>query len=130
MSTKTLTKEALFGAAPQTTSVELKSGPLAGSSVVIRSLSRGARKAWSEALTAGDIDASEVLIVESLVEPKLERKDVKTLQEVDERVIDELLAAIASFNGWTKDTDSERRELLQKVADGEVSPEEAASSFR
>jgi hypothetical protein len=127
---KTLSKEALLGAAPQTTTIELKRGPLAGSSVVIRSLSRGARKAWSDALGAGDPDATEVLIIESLVEPKLDRKDVKALGEVDETVIEELLSAIAAFNGWTRDADDVRLELLNKVADGEVRPEEALPTFR
>lgn len=125
-----LTKEALFGALPQTTTIELKAGALAGQTVTIRSLSRGARKAWNEALANGDADATEILIIESLVEPKLERKDIKALAELDEKVGDELLAAIVSFNGWVRSSDEVRLEALKKVADGELSPEEALPSFR
>jgi hypothetical protein len=130
MATGVLSKEALLGATPQTTTVEFKSGPLAGSSVVIRSLSRGARKAWSEAISANDNDATEILILESLVEPKLEPKDIKALSQVDEKVVEELLSAIASFNGWIGDQDAPRRETLQRVADGDLTPEEALKSFR
>jgi hypothetical protein len=98
--------------------------------VVIRSLSRGARKAWSEAISANDNDATEILILESLVEPKLEPKDIKALSQVDEKVVEELLSAIASFNGWIGDQDAPRRETLQRVADGDLTPEEALKSFR
>jgi hypothetical protein len=98
-----LTREALLGAAPQTQTVELKSGVLAGQTIVIRGLSRGARKAWTEAIAAGDLDATEVLVIESLVEPKLERKDIAALGAVDEKLIDEIVGAIAEYNGWVKD---------------------------
>ena len=130
MAANVLSREALLGAAPQTTTVELQNGPLAGSSVVIRSLSRGARKAWAEAINAGDPDATEVLLVESLVEPALERKDVKALGAIDEKVIDELVGAIAMFNGWVGNKDQEKLDLLKKVAEGEVQPEAALPTFR
>jgi hypothetical protein len=130
MAAKVLSREALLGAAPQTTTVELKDGPLAGSSVVIRSLSRGARKAWAEAISSGDPDATEVLLVESLVEPALERKDVKALGAIDEKVIDELVGAIAMFNGWVGNKDQDKLDLLKKVAEGGVQPEAALPTFR
>lgn len=115
----TLTREALLGAAPQTQAVELKGGVLAGQTIVIRGLSRGARKAWTEAIAAGDLDATEVLVIESLVEPKLERKDIAALGAVDEKLIDEIVGAIAEYNGWVKDdTAGEKPAGEEAAADG------------
>ena len=93
-------------------------------------MSRGARKAWAEAISSGDPDATEVLLVESLVEPALERKDVKALGAIDEKVIDELVGAIAMFNGWVGNKDQDKLDLLKKVAEGEVQPEAALPTFR
>jgi hypothetical protein len=123
-----ITKDALLGAAPQTTVVKLER---LGGEITIKALTRGARKAWMAALQAGDQDAMEILVVESLVEPELTRADVKKLNEVDERVLDEVFNAISDFNGWGGDASTEtRRDLLNKVADGEVSVDQALATFR
>jgi hypothetical protein len=123
-----ITKDALLGAAPQTVTVKIEK---LGGEITIKALTRGARKAWMAALQAGDQDAMEILVVESLVEPELTRADVKRLNEVDERVLDEVFTAISDFNGWGGDSSTEaRRELLNKVADGEVSVETALATFR
>ncbi len=123
-----ITKDALLAAAPQTTTVKLER---LGGEIKIRALTRGARKAWMEAMQAGDKDAIEILVVESLIEPALARADVKKLNEVDEKVVDEIVEHIGIFNGWSGDGSSDaRRELLNKVADGEVSVEQALASFR
>jgi hypothetical protein len=64
-------------------------------------------------------------------QPALARADVKKLNEVDEKVVDEIVEHIGIFNGWSGDGSSDaRRELLNKVADGEVSVEQALASFR
>jgi hypothetical protein len=124
----TITKEQLFAATPQTATVEIKK---LGGSIKIKSLTRGARKTWMEALSASDPDAMEVLVVESVVEPELTRADVKKLNALDEKILDEILAAISDFNGWGSESDEqERRETLRKVADGELGVEEALASFR
>jgi hypothetical protein len=124
----TISKETLLGAVPQTATVTLER---LGGEVRIRALTRGARKAWAEAMQAGDKDAIEILIIESLVEPALTRADVKKLNEVDERVLDELVEHIGLFNGWGTDASTEaRRELLNKVADGEMSVDQALATFR
>lgn len=125
----TLTRERLIGAAPETTKITLTTGDLAGEVVVIRSLSKGARQAWAEAIAAGDSDASDILLIESMVEPKLSPADVQALNSVDVRVVEEIIAAIIEFNGWGAKPEEARVELLKKVADGEVSPEEAARTF-
>lgn len=123
-----VTKEQLLAAVPQSTTVEIKA---LGGEVKIRSLSRGARKAWMEAVQAGDLDAMEILIAESLVEPTLSRKDVSGLNAVDERVVDELFVAIRDWNGWGEAGDeSGRRELLNQLAEGEVGVDEALARFR
>lgn len=123
-----ITKDTLLGAAPQTATVKIDK---LGGEITIKALTRGARKAWMAALQAGDQDAMEILVVESLVDPELTRADVKKLNDVDERVLDEIFTAISDFNGWGGDSSTEtRRELLNKVADGEVSVETALATFR
>lgn len=125
----TLTRERLIGAAPETTKITLNTGALAGDTVVIRSLSKGARQAWVEAMAAGDSDASDILLIESMVEPKLTAADIQELNKIDVRVVEEIIAAIIEFNGWGAKPEQARVDLLKKVADGEVSPEEAARTF-
>jgi hypothetical protein len=124
----TITKEQLFAAAPETTAVNIER---LGGEIRIKALTRGGRKAWMEAVTAGDPDAMEVLIVESVVEPALTRADVKKLNDLDEKVLDEIFAAITEFNGWGISKDDEaRRETLKKVAEGDLSVDEALGTFR
>ena len=65
----------------------------------------------------------------TMVEPKLTPADIQGLNSVDMRVVEEIIAAIIEFNGWGAKPEEARVELLKKVADGEVSPEEAARTF-
>lgn len=124
----TVTKDQLFAAAPEIATVNI---PRLGGDIKIKALTRGARKAWMEAITNNDPDAMEVLVVQSLVEPALSLADVKKLNEVDEKVLDEVFAAISEFNGWSaRPGDDSRREILKKVADGDLEVEEALASFR
>jgi hypothetical protein len=124
----TISKEQLFAAAPQTTTGKIEK---LGGDIKIRALTRGARKAWMEAVNANDPDAMEILVVESLVEPALTRADVKQLNKLDEKVLDEIFAAISEYNGWgADDRDAAQREALEQVAAGELSVDEALSSFR
>ena len=124
----TISKEALFAAVPQTATIKIER---LGGEVKIKALTRGARKAWMEAVNAGDPDAMEILIAESLVEPALAKADVKKLNEIDERVLDEIFVAISEFNGWSGDNSADaRRDLLNKVADGEVGVDQALATFR
>ena len=99
--------------------------------ITIRALTRRAKKALVEAVLAGDKDADEILIVESLVEPALDRADVKKLAEMDSKAFDALAQAIGEFNGYGTDIDeADRKEMLTKVAEGEVSVESALATFR
>lgn len=124
----TLTKEQLLGIAPETKTIEV---PALGGAVTIRALTRKAKKALVEAVIAGDKDADEILIVESLVEPALERADVKKLAEMDSKAFDALTKAIGEFNGYGAELDEiERKEMLTKVAEGEVSVDDALATFR
>lgn len=124
----TITKEALLAAAPQTATIRIEA---LNGEIKIKALTRGARKNWMAALQNNDPDAMEILIVESLIEPALTRADVKKLNEMDEKVLDQIFLAISDFNGWGENGDKEsRRATLNKVADGEVSVDEALASFR
>lgn len=124
----TITKDQLLSATPQTATVRIER---LNGEIKIRALTRGARKAWMDAMSSNDPDAMEVLVVESVVEPALTRADVKRLNEVDEKVLDELFKAISDYNGWNAiPSDEERRQVLNKVADGEVSVDEALATFR
>ena len=124
----TLTKEQLLGIAPETKTIEV---PALGGAVTIRALTRKAKKSLLEAVIAGDKDADEILIVESLVEPALERSDVKKLIEMDSKAFDALAKVIGEFNGYGAELDEvERKEMLAKVAEGEVSVEDALATFR
>lgn len=124
----TITKDQLLSATPQTATVRIER---LNGEIKIRALTRGARKAWMDSIANNDPDAMEILVVESVVEPELTRADVKRLNEVDEKVLDELFKAISDYNGWSAtNSEEERRAVLNKVADGEVSVEEALLTFR
>jgi hypothetical protein len=123
-----LTKDQLLGISPETKTVEIAA---LGGEITIRALTRRAKKALVEAVLAGDKDADEILIVESLVEPALDRADVKKLAEMDSKAFDALAQAIGEFNGYGTDIDeADRKEMLTKVAEGEVSVESALATFR
>lgn len=96
-----LKRDALFSAIPQTVEVELASAPLAGERISIRSLPVAAFLSWRKLADDGDPVAPGMLIVESLVEPKLERKDAaRIVNELSPELVTEILGAINRHNGW------------------------------
>ena len=128
-----LTLEDLQKTLPQTTIITLKTpGPLAGKQVPIKSLSRGMRKLWMAAENGKDPDAEEVLIALSinLSDATAQTAVVEALNDADAKYIDEIMDAIAAWNGWkTRKQIAAEREAAEKAGTG-AAPEQPAVPFR
>lgn len=89
-----------------------------GGEVVIRSLSHAQRQEINQRANVGKPDYDDDLltcltIVESLVEPKLEEKDIDALREQDVTIFDDLVLKITMLNmlGRTEDLKKDSREI-------------------
>lgn len=126
----TLTREKLLAARPQTKTVSIAGGPLDGETFDVQSLSVASGNAWREASQEDVTTANIALVVESIVEPKLEKADVEELAQLDEHAFESIVLGISDVNGWSGPAQKAQLDILEKVKAGELSPADALPSLR
>lgn len=123
-----ITVEEFMALRPRTVDVTVE-----GNTFALQALSSGAQIDWAKAVESKDPDAQWTLIARSLVEPKIPDNLIgpagTDLLPFSVRL--GLFQAVEELNDWLPTaTDEQALEMLNKVAEGEVSPTDAFRFFR